>query len=624
MLKEGIIEEVVTPLVKQLGNARSQALKFKENEMLPEINLLFDRIEKNVEDMEDAIRRAERWEKDVISKFGIVARHVDDILEEESEPQKFKSTLRNVDWEIANLRALLTPPLQLPQIESASAASTGPLPSLSQAPQASEKWRQLELEKKILESSTMSSLQVSYENLDVQLKLCLLCFSVFPENSVIRKRPVIYWWIGEGLVTPRRDNTAEEIGERCFSKLVMKGLIEPVYMKRSPVIKYCKLHPWMRWMLIAVARRVQFFDFDSEGNPTSDYSVSRRACLVTRKEGTPDRPNLGRWQNLPKHHIEVENTEFLEELRSFKHLRYLSFQGISRITELPASISENSNIRILDLRACHNLESLPVGIASLKKLTHLDVSECYLLEQMPKGIALLSELEVLKGFVIGDARSKDACQLSDLPKLKKLRKLSMMIGYYKVIVTDNESPSEKMVTDDELNELRHCEAVRSLTITWVASRSKKGTAGLPRTATMTPASPSRPSRLPRTATMRPKLPLRPPLNESPSLPPKLEKLDLRCFPGKMVPDWLRPNGLTSLKKLYIRGGMLASLGLETLPSTWNVEVLRLKFLRLLKVEWSQIRSSFQNLAYLEIVKCSELISFPCDKDGVWVRDERET
>ncbi|KAG1347200.1 disease resistance RPP13-like protein 4 [Cocos nucifera] len=564
MLKEGIIEEVVTPLVKQLGNARSQALKFKENEMLPEINLLFDRIEKNVEDMEDAIRRAERWEKDVINKFG--------------------------------------------------------------------------------------------ENLDVQLKLCLLCFSVFPENLVIWKRPVIYWWIGEGLVTPRRDNTAEEIGERCFSKLVMKGLIEPVYMKRSPVIKYCKLHPWMRWMLIAVARRVQFFDFDSEGNPTSDYSVSRRACLVTRKEGTPDRPNLGelltlfnvnehylkfqkswfskmtkitvlqlgRWQNLPKHHIEVENTEFLEELRSFKHLRYLSFQGISRITELPASISENSNIRILDLRACHNLESLPVGIASLKKLTHLDVSECYLLEQMPKGIALLSELEVLKGFVIGDARSKDACQLSDLPKLKKLRKLSMMIGYYKVIVTDNESPSEKMVTDDELNELRHCEAVRSLTITWVASRSKKGTAGLPRTATMTPASPSRPSRLPRTATMRPKLPLRPPLNESPSLPPKLEKLDLRCFPGKMVPDWLRPNGLTSLKKLYIRGGMLASLGLETLPSTWNVEVLRLKFLRLLKVEWSQIRSSFQNLAYLEIVKCSELISFPCDKDGVWVRDERET
>ena len=41
--------------------------------MLPEINLLFDRIEKNVEDMEDAIRRAERWEKDVINKFGIVA-----------------------------------------------------------------------------------------------------------------------------------------------------------------------------------------------------------------------------------------------------------------------------------------------------------------------------------------------------------------------------------------------------------------------------------------------------------------------------------------------------------------------------------------------------------------------
>ncbi|XP_008813357.2 disease resistance RPP13-like protein 4 [Phoenix dactylifera] len=623
MSKEGIIEEVLTPLVKQLGNARCQALKFKENDTPPAIKPLFESIEKNVQDVEDIVRRAERWEKDVINNFGIVARHVDDILEEDSEPRAFESKLRNVDREIANLRALLTPPLQLPQIESARAASTRSVPSLSKALQASEKWQQLELEKKILESSAISSLQVSYDNLDVQLKLCLLCFSVFPENSIIRKRPVIYWWIGEGLVTPTRDNTAEEIGESCFRKLIMKGLIEPVHMKRSPIIKFCKLHPWMRWMLIAVARRVQFFDFDSEGNPTSDDSLSRRACLVTRKEGAPQQMSirglsnlgelltlfnvdehylnfersrfsemrkitvlqLGRWQSLPKHHIEVESTEFLKGLRSFKHLRYLSFQGISRITELPASISEISNLRILDLRACHNLERLTVGIASLQKLTHLDLSECHLLEQIPKGIASLSELEVLKGFVIGDARSKDASRLRELAKLKKLRKLSIIIG------------SKMTVTEEELNELRNCEAVRSLTITWVVSPSKKGTATLTRTATMTIT--------------------------SFSLPSNLEKLDLRCFPGKTVPAWLSPNGLRSLKKLYIRGGTLSSLGPEIRSPTWNVEVLRLKYLRDLEVEWSQIQSNFPNLTYLEIVKCSKLRSFPCDEDGVWVSVDRE-
>lgn len=76
----------------------------------------------------------------------------------------------------------------------------------------------------------MSNLQVTYDNLDVQLKLCLLCFPVFLDNSIIWKRPVIYWWIGEGLITPTRDNIAEETRERFFEKLVMKGLIEPSYI----------------------------------------------------------------------------------------------------------------------------------------------------------------------------------------------------------------------------------------------------------------------------------------------------------------------------------------------------------------------------------------------------------
>lgn len=94
---------------------------------------------------------------------------------------------------------------------------------------------------------------------------------------------------------------------------------------------------------------------------------------------------LGKWQNTAKHHIEVEGVEFFEGLRNMKHLRLLSLQGISRITELPDSIRMLSSLRISDLRACHNLEVLPKGMGSLKQLTHLDVSRCYLLNHMPKG-----------------------------------------------------------------------------------------------------------------------------------------------------------------------------------------------------------------------------------------------
>ncbi|KAJ8459089.1 hypothetical protein OPV22_032015 [Ensete ventricosum] len=620
MSKEGIIEVVVSPLLKHLENARRRVLEVKGSEAISEIISLFDKIGRDVRDMEDVFRRAERWEKDVVSDFGVVARRVDDILEEDCTLlPKFQSKLRVIGAEISDLRGRVTPPLQLPPLDSSAAASSESLPSMFSSLQASQEWRRLELDNKIFESSAISNLLVSYENLDLQLKLCLLCFSVFPENALLKKRLMIYWWIGEGLVTPRKGKTAEEMGEDCLRKLIMNGMVEPVLRKRSSAVEYCKLHPWTRRMLISVARRNQFFDFDSDGVPRSDFSVSRHACLVTARGGdsqqTPSRGQsnasellialfnvddqylrldkswfsemrkikvlqLGRWQRQAKYHIEVESTEFLEGLKGFKHLSYLSFQGISRITELPASIGKASNLRILDLRACHNLEKLTSGITNLTKLTHLDVSECHLLEFIPKGISSLSELQVLKGFVVGDSRSKHPCRLNELAKLEKLRKLSMIIG------------NKVTVTEDELGDLKSCRALRSLTITWIVLPPKKAVSRLTRMASM--------------------------IMTSLSLPVGLEKLDLRCFPGKVAPEWLNPAALRSLKRLYLRGGTLRRLGPEPFPTTWNVEVLRLKFLSELEVEWSQIRASFPGLAYLEIFQCSRLRCFPCDEDGVWV------
>ena len=57
-----------------------------------------------------------------------------------------------------------------------------------------------------------------------------------------------------------------------------------------------------------------------------------------------------------------------------------------------------------------------------------------------------------------------------------------------------------------------------------------------------------------------------------TLPEKLEKLDLQCFP-KSTATWLTPESLPNLEKLYIIGGNLATLG----KSKWSkVKTLRLK------------------------------------------------
>ena len=135
---------------------------------------------------------------------------------------------------------------------------------------------------------------------------------------------------------------------------------------------------------------------------------------------------LGSWPGSAKSHIEVQSREFLKGLTSMKNLRFLSLQGISRITELPHSIGNHSNLVILDLKECHNLEILSEEIVKLVKLRYLDVSDCHLLADMPKGLGALSELQVLKGFVISNRQqNRRSGTLDDLKELRNLRKLTI-------------------------------------------------------------------------------------------------------------------------------------------------------------------------------------------------------
>jgi hypothetical protein len=587
---------------------------------------MFENIGREARGMEDILKRVSEWENEIISDFGGIARHLDDIIEEDSQQQFVLNKLQIVNTEMSNLKDRMKFPLHVPLVKpAASALLSSSLPSKLLSADASEQWKKLEIERKILESSTISDLQLSYYNLDLQLKLCLLCFSIFPENSIISKRAMIYWWIGEGLVEATRSQTAEDIGKDCFQRLITAEMIEPVRHKRSCSVNQCKLHPWIRRMLITVASKERFFEFSSDGNATWDFSGTHRACLVGEHIQVTEMPpprnlsnpgylltifnvseqylqfekdwfldlrkievlQLGRWHNFYRHHIEIDSTEYLDGLHSSKQLKYLCLRGISRITELPSSIGALQNLRILDLHACHNLERLSDSITALQVLTHLDVSECYLLEGMPRGIGLLTELQVLKGFVIGGSTGNYNCRVAELVRLDKLKKLSIYIG------------SKVVVTEDELNEVENIKALRVLTITWAVLLSKKGVSQQDSAATA--------------------------LLTSLSLPPHLEKLDLRCFPGENMPVWLSPSRLLRLQRLYFTGGMLHTFGEKSMSELWNIEILRLKFLNYLVLEWTQVHEMFPNLTFLEVFRCSNIKSFPCDKDGVWMNcDTQET
>ena len=412
-------------------------------------------------------------------------------------------------------------------------------------------------------------------------------------NYPIKKRLLIYWWVGEGFINGTREKTAEEVGEEVFEKLINQGLIRPVVDCHDswPIVNKCNLHPWIRRMLISLAKEVELFGFKSKrAEEESVETKHRRLCLVSKTQNYssadqyPAMPEnlwtlfnlseqylhfkpywltklkmievlqLGRWQDNVLNHIEAINEELLKGLGAQKNLKYLSLRGISRIAELPPSIVNLTSLEILDLKACHNLETLPNDFSLLRKLTHLDVSECYLLERMPKGLDTLTSFQVLKGFLIGDSKTTP-CRLGDLGKLPRLRRLSIYIG------------SVAEIQGDTRDSLENTSSLHCLTITWALGSNSES---------------------------RDKV-----KKQSFSFPPRLQKLDLRAFPLEAPPKWLTPTKLKSLKKLYIRGGGLGKFDFGE-QDKWEVEILCLRYLENLKInslDWDNLNQYFPRLKY---------------------------
>nr|GMC82702.1 disease resistance RPP13-like protein 4 [Ipomoea batatas] len=118
------------------------------------------------------------------------------------------------------------------------------------------------IEESLLISPMITSLKKSYDHLPTNLKLCSLCLAAFPEHFVIIKIPLIYWWMAEGFITETEE------GEENFMELIRLGFIEPFYYEDEAkrlsslgIVGACRVHPWIRRMLVSIAMDTQFFEF---------------------------------------------------------------------------------------------------------------------------------------------------------------------------------------------------------------------------------------------------------------------------------------------------------------------------------------------------------------------------
>ncbi|KAL4312490.1 hypothetical protein GQ457_01G005390 [Hibiscus cannabinus] len=462
------------------------------------------------------------------------------------------------------------------------------------------------------ESSVMASLQLSYDELPTRLKQCmvgwnpsqcLLCFSIYPEDSVISAEQLVHWWVGEGFVQAKHTQTAIEVAFDYLSELIGRCLVEVVKQRGFDGRVYtCKMHDLVRDLTIKIAREESFCTFDEHGRQRPGIPSRRlgytgeedvrslnrksklRAFLMTNTspislENTIPLFRVKSLRVLDFCQNKLENIpiqRLLHWIISLRRLSYLNLRGVASLKELPQLIGELRNLQLLVLNGCNNLQKLPSSITNLHKLNVLDIGHCPMIQYLPQGLGRLSNLQELSGFTVPSTAEKNGCRLGELRWLIKLKVLRVNIN------------EDSHIAEEELIVLSNLQQLKVLSINTEGCEKEDTFRKLDRL----------------------------------SPPPHLEELYLRYYRGVTTPMWMNPKSLRELNYLCIENGDLQFVhpsfdGGETV--TWKVEGLCLKFLARLQVEWALVHSVMPRIRYVEVSHCYMLKSFPCniEKLGVW-------
>lgn len=261
-----------------------------------------------------------------------------------------------------------------------------------------KKWRLNEIESSGTNDSILRLLKFSYENLNnSSLKECFLCCALWPEDREIKKRELIYCWIGLGLIDELDMKDALNIGYNYISKLEVANMLE-----QTDSHDEVKLHDVIREMLLWIAceeGKNKYKWFVQAGirlkaipENTEIWSTGEIISLMNNEidifsppTDNPSKPTVLMLQrNLLKSDPEVEN---------LKGLKYLDLSWCN-LSSFPIGICELTNIQFLNLSG-NKFTSLPMGMVLLKKLQYL-LLRGTAITKIPQGlVSQLKELKVL-------------------------------------------------------------------------------------------------------------------------------------------------------------------------------------------------------------------------------------
>lgn len=452
------------------------------------------------------------------------------------------------------------------------------------------------------------SLQMSYDELPGHLKSCFLCLSLYPEDCIINKEQLMYWWIGEGFVPTRSRRSVINAAEDCFSELSNRCLIEVVDKTYNGTIITCKIHDMVRDLIMNIAKEDSFFNpkdlitcrhwgiNNTILHNTFLANQKLRTLLSTTKTGEVNKVITSaarsflecqylRVLDLSKSIFDMPLIILLTQIVSLRHLTYLSLSNTHPLIEVPLSLDKLQNLQVLDMSYCQNLRILPASLTTLKNLRVVDVAHCGSLQYLPHGMGNLLGLEVLLGFRPARPGQFGGCRVSELRNLTRLRKLGLQFTW------------GDEIGDDEVDSLLNLQHLESLSISCFDSHGSDLVTKLEK--------------------------LSPPRN--------LHELSLKFYPGHMSPMWLRPELLPKLAYLSISSGNLAKMSQSFWGSKtnfWNIRGLMLESLSDLAEDWLNFQAAMPYMRVMSVCWCPELESIPIEdvgfRGGVWTKGENQS
>ncbi|WVZ54507.1 hypothetical protein U9M48_005293 [Paspalum notatum var. saurae] len=280
--------------------------------------------------------------------------------------------------------------------------------------------------------NTKKMLSYSYYDLPSYLKPCLLYLSIYPEDSIIVTKDMIWMWIGEGLVHLEEDKgSLFEIGERYFNELVNRSLIQPT--KNDQIIPHFRIHDIVFDLICELSRGENFITIlgsneqhASSGtlkrNKKTDMPHSagkvRRLVVQSQHLQTMDKPEV-----LRSLCIIGSKIESMAPLDSFRLCRVLCIGNSYIPNGLLKHLGRLLHLKYLEIFDTP-VDELPKEIGHMKSLQTLELVNTGL-HELPSAVCSLTQLMCL---MVHEGRSSTGDLVVELGKLTRLRRVTIQFS----------------------------------------------------------------------------------------------------------------------------------------------------------------------------------------------------